>query len=522
MLRTRALLVLPLAIGCSSLREGAFDDAGVTAPASDAASSRAPAPIDDAGADGPASDGSSSPDATAPPRDGGADATTGDTGPSDSAPLDSGPADASGNDSATQGSKVESATVGDNVACVVFEFGALRCWGDYRLASGGSTATRPPSPIPYKPTALDAGTNYVTDVAEVSATYRHACARLLDGTFACWGFNNEYQLGDLTRNSSPNTTDTPFARIVQDPSTAGPNLRGPVSERALGRVSAGVSYSGAIVGGGVIYTWGYISGDTNFVLGRTVSSSTDGMSPKPVLAPVPGPAAGDVDRLIGATEVSLGRTHACALVPGSKAVCWGDNLSGKLGIGSGIDVPDPRPRSVQVPDSVALVKLSVGAYSACGVTGMGRVRCWGQNNLGQAGKEPVGSYLADASLDVTLLTTDGTTKYLEHVIDVGVGESFACALTDAAFGGLVYCWGAASASQLGDGTTTARGKAGPVASELAPLKKDLQGARFLAVGKSSACVVLGARDVRCWGRGPIGERGQSSSMSTIPRPVDDL
>jgi hypothetical protein len=66
------------------------------------------------------------------------------------------------------------------------------------------------------------------------------------------------------------------------------------------------------------------------------------------------------------------------------------------------------------------------------------------------------------------------------------------------------------------------GVAAPVASQLAPTKVDLQGVRLLAVGNSSACVVIGDRDVRCWGAGPIGERGRSSSTSTVPRPVDDL
>ena len=108
------------------------------------------------------------------------------------------------------------------------------------------------------------------------------------------------------------------------------------------------------------------------------------------------------------------------------------------------------------------------------------------------------------------------------MVDVGVGNGYACALTEASAGGKVYCWGTGTGSVLGDGTSAARGVAAPVASALAPTQVALEGARLLAVGESSACVVIGDRDVRFWGQGPIGEAGKASSSSSIPRPVDDL
>ena len=102
----------------------------------------------------------------------------------------------------TSGGKVESITVGENVACVVLEKGVMRCWGDYRLAGGGATSTPKPSAIPIR--ASDGG-GFITGVAEVAAYYRHACARLVSGNFVCWGFNNEYQLGDFTRDINAST-----------------------------------------------------------------------------------------------------------------------------------------------------------------------------------------------------------------------------------------------------------------------------------------------------------------------------
>lgn len=435
----------------------------------------------------------------------------------DGAPALDGSSTEAGTEGGTAGLRVESITVGENVACAVFTGGVLRCWGDYRLAGGGATATPKPSPIPRR--ASDGG-GFLTGVAEAHASFRHACARLLDGTFACWGFNNEYQLGDFTRDINQDVTITPFARLVKDSSTSGPTLKGPASTAGVGRVSAGNFTSAAIGAQGSVFTWGYSSSDTK-ILGRGNPVMADAIAPKPVIAPfVQGSPPPTDDRLLGATSVELARTHGCASVSTNKVVCWGDNTSGKLGVGDGATISDGRPRYVSVPDATALGRVSTGDTSSCAVTGLGRVRCWGQNNNGQAGREPTGGSLTDASLDVQIVNP--TTRALDQVSDVGVGNGYACGLTTTAAGGKVYCWGTATGSVLGDGSTVARGIASPVASALVPAKTDLTGARLLAVGDSSACVVLGDRDIRCWGNGPIGERGKSSSSSSIPRAVDDL
>lgn len=431
-------------------------------------------------------------------------------------PADAAPGDASTKDAGTippPAGKIVSITIGNNVACVVSDDGEMRCWGDYRLAGGGSTSTPKPSRIPIRDSD---GGGFLTGVADVAASYRHACARLRSGEFACWGFNNEYQLGDFTRDVNQSPQVTPFARFVRDASAAGPKLIEPPNLTGIGRVSAGTSHSGVVIGGAVL-TWGYISGSDNGPLGRGKPSQADAIAPKPVLARGDEPVPGD-DRLVGAKSVSLASVHGCAAMQNNTVTCWGDNGSGKLGIGNGVTPSDGRPRLVSVPDSTGLFSVATGPTSSCAVTAMDRVRCWGQNNLGQIGKGTVGSFLTDASVDVQL--ADG--KALADVIDVRVGDSYACALTKASAGGKVYCWGKAQGSTLGDGASDNRGFAAPVASALAPAKVDLTGARLLAVGRSSACVVLGDHDVRCWGTGPIGEAGKASSSSTIPRPVDDL
>ncbi len=481
--------LLALSASCSSLREGEGEDAGPPGPTLPDGAPRPTVPSASEG--GVPSDGATPvlPDADL------ADTSVPDAGP----------------DSGTAGLRVESITIGENVACAVFAGGTMRCWGDYRLAGGGASGTPKPSAIPRR---VSDGGGFLSGVAEVNASFRHACARLLDGTFACWGFNNEYQLGDFTRDINQDIATTPFARTVKDSSGAGPILRAAAGLAGTGRVSAGAFVSAAIGDQGSILTWG-----SGSALGRGNPALAEAIVPKPVIAThVDGSPPPADDRLLGATHVEMARLHGCASITGNKVVCWGDNTSGKLGIGNGVPVNDGRPRTVVVPDSTGLLRVSTGDTSSCAVTGLGRVRCWGANNLGQAGKEPTGGTQMDVSLDVMKL--DGAP--LDQIVDVGVGDGFACALSSATAGGKVYCWGTASQNVLGDGTTVARGRAGAIASALVPTKVDLVGARLLAVGDATACVVLGERDIRCWGRGPIGERGASSSASSIPRSVDDL
>src|SRR5262249_32368396 len=43
-----------------------------------------------------------------------------------------------------------------------------------------------------------------------------------------------------------------------------------------------------------------------------------------------------VKYLVGATQLSVGATFACALLTNKTVKCWGDNSAGQLGIGSSL------------------------------------------------------------------------------------------------------------------------------------------------------------------------------------------
>ena len=49
---------------------------------------------------------------------------------------------------------------------------------------------------------------------------------------------------------------------------------------------------------------------------------------------IPSNTAVDVSGVAGATAITAGRPHTCALVAGGTIKCWGDNALGELGNGT--------------------------------------------------------------------------------------------------------------------------------------------------------------------------------------------
>jgi alpha-tubulin suppressor-like RCC1 family protein len=85
------------------------------------------------------------------------------------------------------------------------------------------------------------------------------------------------------------------------------------------------------------------------------------------------------------------------------------------------------------------------------------------------------------------------------------GGSHTCGLTSA---GRAYCWGLNSLGQLGDGTTTDRGSATPVAG-------DLTFANMAAAGWLHSCGVTTAGHAYCWGQNGDGQLGDGTTIGRL-------
>jgi len=172
---------------------------------------------------------------------------------------------------------------------------------------------------------------------------------------------------------------------------------------------------------------------------------------------------------------------------------------------AGRDQSAPGDAEAGLPAGYALSVSSAGngdVESWCAVTAAGIVECWGANLAGQLGN---GTRLPSTTpVQVTGLT--GATA-------VSVGNDTACALTG---GGGVWCWGYGQDGELGNGTTTD--------FSVTPVEvSGVTNAIMLSAGDLVTCIVEADGSVWCWGDADGGELGNGlGTNSLVPTEVTGL
>jgi alpha-tubulin suppressor-like RCC1 family protein len=287
----------------------------------------------------------------------------------------------------------------------------------------------------------------------------HSCARDDDGAVFCWGDGRDGQLGDGSRSIRTR----------------------PVSVRSLPAiegVAAGSRHTCARTHDGRIYCWG----------ARDRGQIGDGVLDDDVEPALEPQLVAGVD---GATQLSVGDDHACALRIDRTVLCWGDNQFGQLGRGES----DIAPRSA-TPAAVAglteVVEVRAGATHTCARTASGSVRCWGGGAYGQLGPRGWTS-IVRAPVEVAAF---------DDPIELSLGARHTCVLSSA---GRVSCWGDDHEGQLGDGSTVARAEPVEVPNVVDAVEID--------AGRAHTCVRLRHGSVRCWGRDGDGELGRSTTSA---------
>jgi alpha-tubulin suppressor-like RCC1 family protein len=176
-----------------------------------------------------------------------------------------------------------------------------------------------------------------------------------------------------------------------------------------------------------------------------------------------------------ALRISAGRDFSCALLSDGTVGCWGDNKYGQLA----------RELNATTKD-VAGIKnakfIESGPFHSCALIADGSVWCWGDNSVGQLGQ-------GSRTQSGTPQTVIGLS---EAITEVALGDSFSCALGQS---GAVYCWGANTHGQLGDGA------GGLGKYSFTPVRvSTLSGVRHIGVGYNKACAVKADGTVACWGQ----------------------
>jgi alpha-tubulin suppressor-like RCC1 family protein len=205
-----------------------------------------------------------------------------------------------------------------------------------------------------------------------------------------------------------------------------------------------------------------------------------------------------------ATQVTVGRSHACATFQDGTVRCWGTDRA--VLRGSGVlpsDVPREWARSFRQKDDLAkrpsqvinltgVVETVASEGHTCARRKDGTVWCWGENRGGKLGVRPT-QRTDDRPYPVR---AEGITG----AVQIALGDEYSCARRS---DGSVWCWG----YSLRDAA------AAPVPG--------VTGATDLKAEGGLTCAMVSGGSVLCWGSGDEGQRGDGSSrdLTVLAKPT---
>jgi len=268
-------------------------------------------------------------------------------------------------------------TAGGAHTCALLDDGNVRCWGynangqlGYGNTSNVGDATAS-TPDKVGPVDLGLGRKAVA----ISAGSRHTCAVLDNGSVRCWGHNSYGQLGNGTKNQSPEHGIETDVGDNELPGSVAPVDLGP-GQKAVA-VSAGGIHTCALLDDATVRCWGYgANGELGY--GNRNTIVTPGM-----VGPV------DVGPGRSVLAINAGAGDTCARLDDASVRCWGNFENGRLGYGNTGNIGDDEtPGSVGPVDlgsGRSALAVSLGQDHTCARLDDASVRCWGLGANGRLG-----------------------------------------------------------------------------------------------------------------------------------------
>ncbi len=304
--------------------------------------------------------------------------------------------------------------------------------------------------------------------ASIAAGGHTTCALTTSGRAFCWGRGTSGQLGN--GGTASHARPVPVATALR-----------------FVELSVGYYHTCGLVADGTAYCWG-ARGDEAGQLG---AGSGTRSSVRPVR----------VDTRQRFRQISAGQVHTCAVTAEGVAHCWGGNMRGQLGDGSGA----ARSAPTRVSGGRRFTGIGSGALHTCGSTAEGAVLCWGDNFFGSVTGDP-NAHTPDTCRgtgDARCTLAPYRVEASELFVTVAAGDGVSCGLTGTDGW---WCWGGSSREPL---------PARAVSS--------VPTAASLVVGGGHACVRTDTGSVLCRGANNLGQLGignETIGFSMEALPVD--
>ena len=227
--------------------------------------------------------------------------------------------------------------------CAILNDASLECWGNNdhgQLGDGSNSDSSTPVSVGLsgkKALAVSAGAN-------------HTCAVLDDWSLACWGSNDNGQLGDGSTTPSSNTP-VPLPAIGGD----------------VVAVSSGGSHTCALLDSSkTLKCWG---GNSHGQLGQGGTNQQNDASTV-------------TSTLTGVTSFDSGEWHTCAIDTSRSLHCWGRSSEGQIGDGS-TSAQVSSATEIGLIDGLGAISVTSGHHHTCVVASNDLPQCWGGDGQGQ-------------------------------------------------------------------------------------------------------------------------------------------
>ena len=352
-------------------------------------------------------------------------------------------------------------------------------------------SSRPVATVTVSPAAVTMASTSTFGLT--ATTYDHA-GKVLTGRFVTWTTSNAAaatvsSTGLVTAQAAGSATITATSEGVSGTSAITTTAI-PTGSLVFSALSTGSKHVCGLTGGGAAYCWGF-----NYY-GELGNGTITGSPNDPT--PLPGPVSGG----LSFASLSAGFWATCGIATSGASYCWGQNVTGLFGDGTGNNSLTPVPAA----SGLALTVLTQGDQHTCGLTAAGTPYCWGWNHYGQLG---VGTTM-DSPVPVAV--SGGLTF---ATINTSGPADHTCGLT---IGGVAYCWGANGSGQIGAPTSdlcpSFSRKGSPSVCAMSPVAVS-GGLTFsmVSAGASHTCGVTTGGATYCWGDNAGGELGDGTTTN---------